>query len=107
MLCFQELVQKFPGTVPGNVFCHVPRWPYSSRTADGTCLSKKYELEIMNECGGLKVLSNGLPLMIVIPDNERSGNNPTQKNQKQGNHANALVLLQMHPSQDRKRGRET
>ena len=55
----------FPGTfcnVPRNFFknsqerflgivFHVPRWPYSSRTVDGTCLSKKYELEIMNEYG--------------------------------------------------------
>ena len=38
--------------------------------------------------------------MMVIPENERSGTNPTQNNQKQGNHANALVLLQTHPSQD-------
>ena len=37
---FQELFQKFPGTVPGNFF-HVPRWPYSNRTVHGTCLSKK------------------------------------------------------------------
>ena len=38
--------------------------------------------------------------MMVVPENERSGTNPTQKNQKQGNHANPLVLLQTHPSQD-------
>ena len=46
----RNFFQKFPGTVPG-IFFHVPRWPYSSRTVHGTCLSKKYELEIMNEYG--------------------------------------------------------
>ena len=45
--------------------------------------------------------------MMVIPENERSGSNPTQINPKQGNHANALVLLQMHPSQEENRRRET
>ena len=47
---------------------------------------------------GLKILSNGLPLslMMVIPENERSGNNPIPKNQKQRNQANALIVLQMH-----------
>ena len=49
--CSQELVQKFPGTVSWEYFFHVSRWPYSSRTVDGTGLSKKYELEIMNEYG--------------------------------------------------------
>ena len=43
---FKNSQERFLGS-----FFHVPRWPYSRRTVHGTCLSKKYELAIMNEYG--------------------------------------------------------
>ena len=110
----------FPGTfcnVPRNLFKNsqerflgiifmFPGGPIQAGPWMGLVCRKNMSLKSWMNVG-FEVLSNGLPLMMVIPENERSGNNPTQKNQKQGNHANALVLLQTHPSQDGNRGRET
>ena len=50
--CSQELVQKFPGAVPGNIFsCSQVALFKQDRGWDLFFFSEKYEFEIMNEYG--------------------------------------------------------
>ena len=92
--CSQELVQKFPGTVPGS-FLSCAQVAVFKQERGWDLLVEK--IRAWNHewvwPWGLKVLSKFLPLMMAIPDDERSDNNSIPKNQKQGGHAKALVRL--------------
>ena len=79
----QELFAMFPGTcskIPRNgswdVFSMFPGGPIQAGPWMGLVCRKIWAWN-HEWIWDLKVLSNGLPLMMVIPENERSGNNPT------------------------------